>query len=86
LPGDVICVDPTGQLAPSTEHVVVPKGHIWVSGDNAADSRDSRLYGPVPMALIHGRLFARVNILFVRLEVSMLISTIGLASKCYDHL
>jgi inner membrane protease subunit 1 len=60
LPGDVVCVDPTGQLAPSTEHVVVPKGHIWVSGDNAADSRDSRMYGPVPMALIHGRLFARV--------------------------
>ena len=65
LPGDVVCVDPTGQLAPSTEHVVVPKGHIWISGDNAADSRDSRLYGPVPMALIHGRLFARVSVLFV---------------------
>jgi len=69
LPGDVVCVDPTGQLAPSTEHVVVPEGHIWISGDNAADSRDSRLYGPVPMALIHGRLLARVSILFVLLRV-----------------
>ncbi|PCH33811.1 signal peptidase I protein [Wolfiporia cocos MD-104 SS10] len=60
LPGDVICVDPTGQLAPSTEHVLVPRNHIWVSGDNAAFSRDSRMYGPVSMALIRGRLVAKI--------------------------
>ncbi|KAJ7225812.1 peptidase S24/S26A/S26B/S26C [Mycena pura] len=60
LPGDVICVDPTGQKAPSTEHVVVPRGHMWIIGDNAAYSRDSRDYGPVPMGLIQGRLFARI--------------------------
>lgn len=62
LPGDVICVDPSGQKAPSTEHVLVPKGHIWVCGDNMANSRDSRDYGPVPMALICSRIFARVNL------------------------
>ena len=61
LAGDTVCVDPTGQLAPSTEHVLVPKGHIWIVGDNAAESRDSRWYGPVPIALVHGRLFARVR-------------------------
>ncbi|KAG7099410.1 hypothetical protein E1B28_001263 [Marasmius oreades] len=60
LPGDTICVDPTGEKAPSTEHVVIPKGHIWISGDNSAYSRDSREYGPVPMALVRGRLYARV--------------------------
>jgi len=60
LPGDIICVDPTGQEAPSTEHVIVPKGHIWVSGDNAAESRDSRTYGPVPIGLVKGRLIARI--------------------------
>ncbi|EED80421.1 predicted protein, partial [Postia placenta Mad-698-R] len=60
LPGDVVCVDPTGTLAPSTEHVVVPKNHVWLIGDNAAASRDSRVYGPVSMALIKGRLVARV--------------------------
>src|SRR5271156_4261269 len=64
LPGDTVCVDPTGRLAPSTEHVLVPKGHIWISGDNAAESRDSRLYGPVPIALVHGRLYARERQLF----------------------
>jgi inner membrane protease subunit 1 len=61
LAGDTVCVDPTGQLAPSTEHVLVPKGHIWIVGDNAAESRDSRWYGPVPIALVHGRLYARVR-------------------------
>lgn len=61
LPGDVICVDPTGQYCPSDQHVVVPKGHVWVIGDNAAYSRDSRTYGPVPMGLIRGRIVARVR-------------------------
>ncbi|KAF8167915.1 signal peptidase I family protein [Crassisporium funariophilum] len=60
LPGDIVCVDPTGEYAPSTEHVVVPKGHIWISGDNAAASRDSRTYGPIPIGLVQARLFARV--------------------------
>ena len=60
LPGDTICVDPTGEKAPSTEHVIVPAGHFWVGGDNAAWSRDSRYYGPVPIALMKGRLVAKV--------------------------
>lgn len=64
LAGDVVCVDPTGMKAPSTEHVIVPKGHVWLSGDNAALSRDSRDYGPVSTALIRGKLFARVSIYF----------------------
>lgn len=33
----------------------VPKGHCWLLGDNLYASRDSRLYGPVPMALIDGK-------------------------------
>jgi inner membrane protease subunit 1 len=60
IAGDVICVDPTGMKAPSTEHVIVPKGHVWIMGDNASLSRDSRDYGPVPVALIRGKLVARV--------------------------
>lgn len=60
LPGDVICVDPTGVFAPSTEHVVIPKGHVWFIGDNAEMSRDSRQYGPVPMGLIRGKLIAKI--------------------------
>ncbi|KAJ3480866.1 hypothetical protein NLI96_g8050 [Meripilus lineatus] len=60
LPGDIICVDPTGVDAPSTEHVVIPKGHVWLAGDNAEISRDSRTYGPVSMSLIKGRMAARI--------------------------
>jgi mitochondrial inner membrane protease subunit 1 len=36
--------------------VRVPEGHVWVAGDNLAFSRDSRFYGPVPMALIVGKI------------------------------
>lgn len=61
MPGDIVCVDPTGEHAPSTEHVKIPPGHVWISGDNAAYSRDSRMYGPVSMSLIQGRLYARVS-------------------------
>ncbi|EKM83720.1 hypothetical protein AGABI1DRAFT_110350 [Agaricus bisporus var. burnettii JB137-S8] len=60
LPGDIVCVDPTGEYAPSTEHVVVPRGHMWISGDNAPLSRDSRVYGPVSMSLIESKLLLRI--------------------------
>ncbi|KAK9937716.1 hypothetical protein M0R45_014488 [Rubus argutus] len=39
---------------------VVPKGHVWIQGDNTYDSFDSRSYGPVPYGLIQGRAFFRV--------------------------
>ena len=62
LPGDIICVDPTGSKALSSEHVVIPRGHIWLMGDNADLSRDSRDYGPVPLSLVRGTLWARVRL------------------------
>lgn len=40
--------------------IYVPKGHVWLEGDNSDDSLDSRVYGPVPMGLIQSRVFARV--------------------------
>jgi len=60
LPGDIVCVDPTGDIVPSSEHVIIPKGHLWFGGDNASWSRDSRYYGPVSIALVRGRLVAKV--------------------------
>ena len=39
----------------------VPPGHCWVLGDNIPQSRDSRLFGPLPMALIRGKVVGRVD-------------------------
>uniref|UniRef100_T1I1N5 Peptidase_S24 domain-containing protein n=3 Tax=Rhodnius TaxID=13248 RepID=T1I1N5_RHOPR len=41
-------------------YTVVPRGHIWLEGDNATNSTDSREYGPVPLALVRGRVILRL--------------------------
>ena len=44
-----------GGVEAEPEMLRVPEGHVWLEGDNLAYSRDSRFYGPVPMALIRGK-------------------------------
>ncbi|KAL3695190.1 hypothetical protein R1sor_009266 [Riccia sorocarpa] len=59
LEGDHVTVLPTtskGQI----RHVVVPKGHVWLQGDNIYNSTDSRHYGPVPYALVQGKVCYRI--------------------------
>lgn len=64
LPGDTICVDPTGERRNAKdEWCTVPRGHVWIAGDNASNSTDSRDYGPVPLALIKGKVVGRVRFL-----------------------
>ncbi|KAK8189376.1 peptidase S24/S26A/S26B/S26C [Phyllosticta capitalensis] len=38
----------------------VPEGHMWVAGDNQSASRDSRMFGPIPLALVRGKVLAQV--------------------------
>lgn len=54
LPGDKI-----KQSFPR-KHVYVPRGHVWLEGDNSSNSADSRAYGPVPLGLVRSRVVCRV--------------------------
>jgi inner membrane protease subunit 1 len=56
MPGDFVC----GGMDPESGGPLlqVPQGHCFLAGDNQAFSRDSRYYGPVPLALVRGRAVA----------------------------
>ncbi|RDW88632.1 hypothetical protein BP6252_00664 [Coleophoma cylindrospora] len=58
LPGDYVLKDTPG--SGSSEMIQVPSGHCWVIGDNLPYSRDSRMFGPIPLALIRGKVIAKV--------------------------
>ncbi|KAJ1996799.1 hypothetical protein H4R26_006059, partial [Coemansia thaxteri] len=55
--GDTVCVDPTKDVL---SFVQVPRGHVWLQGDNYTNSTDSRVYGPIPLGLLHGRITWRL--------------------------
>lgn len=40
--------------------IVVPRGHVWIEGDNSENSADSRFYGPIPQGLIKSRAVCRL--------------------------
>lgn len=52
LPGDKIRTGFTSQ--------VIPRGHVWLEGDNRSNSSDSRTYGPVPKGLIRSRAIFKI--------------------------
>ncbi|RMZ70671.1 mitochondrial inner membrane protease subunit 1 [Pyrenophora seminiperda CCB06] len=74
MPGDFVSVvtrargqddlfeeDVGGKWASVREEVVrVPEGHCWVEGDNLEWSRDSRLFGPLPLGLVRSKVLAMV--------------------------
>ncbi|KAK6132081.1 hypothetical protein DH2020_034183 [Rehmannia glutinosa] len=61
LEGDIVTflVDPG--RSDRSHSLVVPKGHVWIQGDNIYASNDSRHLGPVPYGLILGKVFCRMT-------------------------
>lgn len=60
MPGDYVLVNSPD--AGNDNMIQVPKGHCYIVGDNLPWSRDSRDYGPLPLALIKGKLVSRAEI------------------------
>lgn len=69
MSGDIILIDPslcssnnpnaiTDKEFCFDSFIKVPKGHVWVTGDNLSMSVDSRTYNVVPMGLIKGKVYA----------------------------
>ena len=40
--------------------VRVPRGHLWIEGDNALNSNDSNAFGPVAQGLVQARVAAKL--------------------------
>jgi signal peptidase I len=51
---------PRGVLTSQFGPVRVEPGHLWVMGDDRGDSRDSRVFGPIPRSKVIGRTIWRV--------------------------
>jgi len=47
--------EPMRTLNPVNRKPWVPRGHVWIEGDNKESSLDSREYGPVSKGLITGK-------------------------------
>ncbi|PIA41510.1 hypothetical protein AQUCO_02200142v1 [Aquilegia coerulea] len=60
MEGDQVTFLTDPHIESSTKTLLVPKGHVWVQGDNLYDSKDSRYFGPVPYGLLEGKVFYRI--------------------------
>lgn len=58
--GSLVVVSlPARPLAVKRLHRRLPDGSLWVLGDNAGASTDSRTLGPLPATALRGRVLAR---------------------------
>ncbi|KAJ1329283.1 mitochondrial inner membrane protease subunit 1 [Microdochium nivale] len=65
MPGDYVLVDSPNHLSSSDRStgsmIQVPKGHVFLVGDNLDWSRDCRDYGPISMGLIQGKVTHKIT-------------------------
>ena len=54
--GDVVIDRANGSI------MVIPEGHVWLAGDNVYNSSDSRMYGPMPIGMLQGRVFFKFGL------------------------
>jgi len=59
-PQDVTTVHPGPYACTPQAPCHIPKGQIWVMGDNRVFSEDSRYFGPIPESSVVGRAFYRI--------------------------
>ena len=72
LEGQIISV--SHPLIPYPQIYKIPKGHVWLAGDNNLNSTDSRSYGPVPIGLLQGRVFVKFKALYNIIPYPILIT------------
>jgi signal peptidase I len=55
LPGKLVLTKPGAGACEQQMQYVVPPGHVFVMGDNRGNSKDSRIFGAVPVENIKGK-------------------------------
>jgi signal peptidase I len=59
-PGQVVVAEPDGRPLIKRIARIEPDGRLWLLGDNAGDSADSRHFGPVSRHQLRARIIVRL--------------------------